>query len=118
MATTITTAVFWQATGERAVKTAAQTAVLTLGAGVTGILDVDWVTVASAAALAAVLSVLTSVASDAVTTEPGPSLTTAETIPTPGSPTAAERGGPDLPPGTRIVIDNGDDGHTGRHRTD
>ncbi|RGP48477.1 holin [Rhodococcus qingshengii] len=48
---------------ERATKTAAQSAVGIVGAGTFGVLDVDWPGIASASALAAVLSVLTSIAS-------------------------------------------------------
>ena len=52
---------WFKAAGVRAIKTVAQTAVATLGtAAVMG--DVNWVLVGSAAALAGILSLLTSVA--------------------------------------------------------
>lgn len=52
---------WWKSAAVRAVKTVAQTAVATIGtAAVLG--EVDWLAVASASALAGVLSMLTSVA--------------------------------------------------------
>ena len=50
-----------RAAGVRAVKTVAQTAVATIGASAV-LSEVDWLVVASASALAGVLSLLTSVA--------------------------------------------------------
>ena len=44
----------------RAVKTVAQTAVALLTTGAVGLFDVDWLSVASASALAGVVSILTS----------------------------------------------------------
>ena len=55
----------WQwvrAAGIRAVKTVAQTAVALIGTNAMGVTSVDWVGVASGAALAGIVSVLTSVA--------------------------------------------------------
>ena len=52
---------WWKAAGIRAVKTVAQTAVATIGTGAM-LSDVNWVVVAGTAALAGVLSLLTSVA--------------------------------------------------------
>lgn len=66
--------VFWVSTFERAVKTAAQSAVGILTVGATSLLDIDWVGVASAAGLAAIVSVLTSIAGSQVGTAGDPSL--------------------------------------------
>ena len=52
---------YWNYAGERAVKTVAQTALATIGVGAAGILEVDWLNVGSVAALAGVMSLLTSV---------------------------------------------------------
>ena len=64
---------FWVAAGERAVKTFAQALVAVFAAGVT-ILDVDWQQTLAIAATAAVVSLLTSVASVRVGPFEGPSL--------------------------------------------
>ena len=52
---------FWRATGIRAVKTVCQTAAALIGTNAMGITDVDWLGVVSGAALAGIVSVLTSV---------------------------------------------------------
>lgn len=53
---------FWQSAGERAVKTAAQAALATIGADSLDALSVDWVGIASVSLGGAVLSLLTSLA--------------------------------------------------------
>lgn len=65
---------FWVATAERAIKTFAQAVVALVGTSAMGILDVDWVQLGSVAALAALTSVLTSVASAERGAVRGPSL--------------------------------------------
>ena len=52
---------WWKAAGIRAIKTVAQTAVATIGTSAV-ISEVNWLVVASASALAGILSLLTSVA--------------------------------------------------------
>lgn len=52
---------WWKAAGVRAIKTVAQTAVAMIGTSVV-ISEVNWAMVASASALAGILSLLTSVA--------------------------------------------------------
>lgn len=79
---------FWKAAAERAVKTAAQTGLVAWGATV--FTDVGQVVpsleaVGLAALSGAVLSLLTSIGSDAVSAEDGPSLTDAEVLPEPGA---------------------------------
>ena len=52
---------WWKAAGIRAVKTLAQTAAATIGTGAI-LSEINWVTVISASVVAALLSLLTSVA--------------------------------------------------------
>lgn len=76
---TLATAAFWQSAGERSAKTFAQTLAALLIADGTGLLDSAWLPRLSAAGMAALISVLTSIGSDAATGD-GPSLTGAEVI--------------------------------------
>lgn len=59
---------FWKDVAERAIKTFAQVAATFLVLGTTGVADVDWVLVVSVAGVSALVSVLTSVASEGVGT--------------------------------------------------
>lgn len=52
---------WWKAAGVRAIKTVAQTAVATIGTSAI-LSEVNWLVVASASALAGILSLLTSIA--------------------------------------------------------
>ena len=56
-----TNAKWWKAAGIRAIKTVAQTAVATIGTSAI-LSEVNWLIVASASALAGILSLLTSIA--------------------------------------------------------
>lgn len=76
----IFTRAFWAAATERAVKTAAQSAILTLAADQVNVLTADWVTVAGFAGGGFILSVLTSLASNGAGGIPGPSLANEYTI--------------------------------------
>lgn len=71
---------FWAAAAERALKTLAQTLVALIGANAVSILDLDWANMFGVAATAAVVSVLTSVAS-APFGNNGPSLVDEELVP-------------------------------------
>lgn len=90
MASTLASGQFWAAAAERAVKTLAQTLAALLVATDTDVLSTAWSSRLSVALMAAIVSLLTSVASDAATGS-GPSLTDAEVLP------EAPRGG-DGPP--------------------
>ena len=60
------TAAFWKAAGERAIRTFAQALLAVLGADVVSVVNVDWPYALGVAVLAALLSVLTSVAASGV----------------------------------------------------
>ena len=60
------TGAFWGDAFERAVRTAAQAALGLIGTEAVGLLDVTWPVVGSAAGLAAVVSLLTSLAAGGV----------------------------------------------------
>ena len=95
----IWSAPFWKAAAERAIKTAAQTAIATIGT--TALLEqVDWLIVASTVATATVLSVLTSVASAAG--DGNPSAGSFEAVAEPGA--TAHPAGADP-----VVVESGDD---------
>ena len=66
----IWTAQFWKATAERAIATAAQSALAALGTDLVGVLDMDAVAVLSLAGGGAVLSILKSIAATAATGSP------------------------------------------------
>lgn len=51
-----------KAAGVRAIKTAAQSAIALIGTGAVGFTDLDWLQIASVSGVAAVLSILTSIA--------------------------------------------------------
>lgn len=68
------TYLFWRSAFERAFKTFAQTLVALLSIGGVGLLNAPWTTALSAAGMAALLSVLTSMASEPRGERQNPSL--------------------------------------------
>lgn len=68
---TLTTAAFWAATGERTVRTFAQAELALLSGDGMGLLSVDWTQALSVGGLAAVLSVLTALATSGGGDGPG-----------------------------------------------
>ena len=84
---------FWQLASERAVKTFAQSLLAIFSATGVGLLTVPWMTALSTAGMAAVLSVLTSMASAPVGEPDTPSLLpSASTSPPPAAGTSATAG--------------------------
>ena len=74
------TRAFWQAALERSIKTAAQSAILVIGADQVNVIAVDWPEVAGFAAGGLILSVLTSVATSQLGSNDGPSLANEVTL--------------------------------------
>jgi hypothetical protein len=85
---------FWTLTAERAVKTFAQALAAVLAASGVGILSADWTTALSTAAMATLVSVLTSVSSSGFGPRNSPSLVSA-TPPGPGAAVVPIRPGQD-----------------------
>ncbi len=69
---------FWRQSAERMAKTFAQTLITVLGTGATDLLNVGWKQALSVAALATILSLLTSIVSSGVGPDDGPSLVSTE----------------------------------------
>jgi hypothetical protein len=80
---------FWNQAGERAVKTAIQVFVAVLSVGHVGIFNAPWTTAFSTAAMAALLSVLTSLVSEPVGQRRTPSIVGDSSDS--GSPTAMQK---------------------------
>ncbi|WP_431979998.1 holin [Streptomyces qinglanensis] len=87
----LTTAAFWRATFERTVRTFAQAEVALLGGDGLGLLDVDWGAALSVGGLAAVVALLTAVATSGAGGE-GPGIT--ETVARTGPQRDATGNGP------------------------
>lgn len=69
---------FWRQALERAIKTFAQAAIAVLSVDGLGLLTVDWLAVGSVAGLAAVVSVLTSIATSGFGQPDSPSMVAVE----------------------------------------
>jgi hypothetical protein len=91
---------FWLAASERAVKTAAQALVAMWGVGQTNLLTVDWKQSAAVAGMAALLSLVTSIASSGVG-NPGPSLADETIVRHPGADSPEDT---DIPPPDMAAI--------------
>ena len=75
----LTTREFWASSVERAIKTAAQTAVALIGTEAVGVFNLDWTQIGSIVATATILSLLTSIAGDTAGKN-GPSFVRSEGI--------------------------------------
>lgn len=96
------TAAFWRDTGERAIKTAAQTLAGTFGGDAVGLFDIDWSTSLSITAGAVIFSVLTSIGSDAVTRRGDASALPRRALPVGGGPGRHRAEDRDTDPGAPV----------------
>jgi r1t holin len=79
---------FWKLSAERAVKTFAQVLASVLVAGGVGLFDANWLAALSTAAMAAVVSVLTSLGSLKIGPEDSPSIVADAPVPAPAPTTS------------------------------
>ena len=93
------TKLFWLGAVERAIKTFAQAAVAVLAANSVGLLDAPWGAAASAAGMAAVLSVLTSIGSATIGDHNSPSLVRTAAPAGSATLTSTPPANPTVPPG-------------------
>lgn len=105
------TSLFWRLTIERAVKTFAQTLVALFSINGIGLLNAPWSTALSAAGMAAMLSVLTSMASEPWGSRNTPSLlqvtpaaAQSATAAAPSTPVAAQPASADGPPEPKTSV--------------
>jgi hypothetical protein len=103
MMSTLLTSRFWLAAAERAAKTMAQSLVALIGANAVAVTDLDWPQLLGVSATAALVSILTSIASAGVGPH-GPSLAD-ESIVTPLVTVTADQ--PDVAPLTLTGPDKG-----------
>lgn len=90
------TSLFWKLSAERAVKTFAQTLAGVLVVSGVGLFQADWRSAVSTAAMAAVVSILTSLGSVKVGPEDSPSVVSGDPAPTPGPAAASPAAAPAL----------------------
>lgn len=88
---------FWRDALERAIKTFAQALLAFLGATAVGLTDIAWLDALNVAALAAVVSLLTSLVSGTVPTDTVATPSLVSVLPEPRRPLAGERREPPAP---------------------
>ena len=95
---------FWTLTAERMIKTFAQTLASVLVASGVGLFSAGWAAALSAAGMAAVVSVLTSIGSVKIGPADSPSMVPAEQAPAPVAPAPAAAAAPGAPPAEVVAL--------------